>query len=368
MSLKVGDSVRFLNAVGGGRVVRIDGQMAYVEEDDGFETPVLVRECVVVAAASPLAPETIAQPAKLVEKKYDAPAPKAAPPVIETAEGNTINVQLAFEPQDIRKLSTTNFDLSVVNDSNYWLFLSVATRRRDEREWTPRFDGIIEPNMVEFLWEMANADLADVDRLVVQCVAFKRGKSYELKVPFSSDFRFEATKFVRLHCFRPNRYFETPVIAYDIVNADSPAVQFFPNPNEIRKGMASKAKADATPQQKPQSRSSKPSDEPIVVDLHASELLDTTAGLSSAEILNLQIDTFAEVMDRYRNQTGTKIVFIHGKGEGVLRAALMKELTHRYKGHDVQDASFAQYGYGATQVTIRNLVPESVPHKKKRGK
>ena len=45
-------------------------------------------------------------------------------------------------------------------------------------------------------------------------------------------------------------------------------------------------------------------------------------------------------------------MFIHGKGEGVLRQALMKELNHRYKGHQAQDASFREYGYGATQVTI----------------
>ena len=45
-------------------------------------------------------------------------------------------------------------------------------------------------------------------------------------------------------------------------------------------------------------------------------------------------------------------MFIHGKGEGVRRQALLKELTPRYKGHDVQDASFREYGFGATQVTI----------------
>ncbi len=33
----------------------------------------------------------------------------------------------------------------------------------------------------------------------------------------------------------------------------------------------------------------------------------------------------------------------------------MKELNHRFKGHDVQDASFQEYGYGATQVTIRPM-------------
>ena len=40
--------MRFLNAVGGGIVRRVDRDVALVEEEDGFETPVLVRECVVI--------------------------------------------------------------------------------------------------------------------------------------------------------------------------------------------------------------------------------------------------------------------------------------------------------------------------------
>ncbi len=47
-SFKVGDIVRFLNTTGGGEVTRIEGNMAYVTDEDGFDTPVLVRECVVV--------------------------------------------------------------------------------------------------------------------------------------------------------------------------------------------------------------------------------------------------------------------------------------------------------------------------------
>ena len=57
-------------------------------------------------------------------------------------------------------------------------------------------------------------------------------------------------------------------------------------------------------------------------------------------------------MDANLKNHGKKIVFIHGKGEGILRQALLKELNHRYKGHDVCDASFREYGFGATQVTI----------------
>ena len=46
-------------------------------------------------------------------------------------------------------------------------------------------------------------------------------------------------------------------------------------------------------------------------------------------------------------------MFIHGKGEGVLRSALVNELKYRFKTFQYQDASFREYGYGATQVTIR---------------
>lgn len=45
---KFGDKVRFLNAVGGGVISRIEGNMAYVTDEDGFDNPVFLRECVVV--------------------------------------------------------------------------------------------------------------------------------------------------------------------------------------------------------------------------------------------------------------------------------------------------------------------------------
>lgn len=50
---KVGDIIRYLNSVGGGEIIRIEGNMAYVNED-GFETPVLLRECVVVGKLLPV--------------------------------------------------------------------------------------------------------------------------------------------------------------------------------------------------------------------------------------------------------------------------------------------------------------------------
>ena len=92
---------------------------------------------------------------------------------------------------------------------------------------------------------------------------------------------------------------------------------------------------------------------PIIVDLHADEVLETTQGMSPTDILNYQLDVFRKTLQEHAKKKGTKIVFIHGKGEGVLRQALINDLRYRFKNFTYQDASFQEYGYGATQVTIR---------------
>ena len=48
-----------------------------------------------------------------------------------------------------------------------------------------------------------------------------------------------------------------------------------------------------------------------------------------------------------------KIVFIHGKGNGVLKNEIIKAIKSKYKQSYFQDASFQEYGYGATMVIIK---------------
>lgn len=371
--MKIGDTVRYLNAVGGGRVVRIDGDMAFVD-DDGFETPVLVRECVVISHASAFAKEPVhkATAPKAQFQKEDTPAPTKLP-VVETKGGDVLNLVLGFEPENIRALSQTTFNAYLVNDSNYYIYIAVMSRASDDTSWTLRYDGLVEPNIQEFLFELTAADLSHFDRLEVQYMAFKRDRKFESKTPGRIELKVDTTKFARLHCFRPNPYFDTPVIAYDLAVNDRTASQPVYDAAAIAEGMAKKERElrrQANAEHKAANHaSSKMKGDVIEVDLHASAMFDTTDGLSPADILNFQIDRFAEVMNENLRRPGTRIVFIHGKGEGVLRQAIMKELSHRFKGHDVQDASFREYGFGATQVTIRATQPQqSQPQNKRRKK
>ncbi|MDR1415468.1 MAG: DUF2027 domain-containing protein [Odoribacteraceae bacterium] len=89
------------------------------------------------------------------------------------------------------------------------------------------------------------------------------------------------------------------------------------------------------------------------VDLHAESLLDTLAGMESRDILEYQLEVFRRTLEQVKLKRGQRVVFIHGKGDGVLRQRIIWELQTKYKRFQHQDASFKQYGHGATMVTIR---------------
>ena len=75
--------------------------------------------------------------------------------------------------------------------------------------------------------------------------------------------------------------------------------------------------------------------------------------MDNAAILEYQLQKFNEVMQENIKRKGQKIVFIHGKGDGVLKSELLKSLKGKYRGCYFQDASFREYGFGATMVTIK---------------
>lgn len=396
---KIGDTVRFLNSVGGGVITRIEGNMAYVEEN-GFETPVLLKEVVVVMPAGHVPDGPKGAKKMFDQKAYDAgrksePArsaiaetlaaaatavPETAPvaqaplpPVPETAHGDKLNLVLAFEPADVKKLSATTFNAVLVNDSNYWLTFTLTRRADGERGWTLVWQGEVAPNELIDLTTYTHATLSEIERVNFQCVAYKKDKPFELKPPVSLSRRLDLTKFHKLHCFRPGTYFETPVLEIPLVSNDIVSRALEVNVSEIEETITTPRKNDRREEkniadklskrfnvssQRKNSASSNDALNPhkvlplIEVDLHIGELTDTMAGLDNAAMLQIQLDEVRRVMTANRQRIGQKIVFIHGKGEGVLRKAVLALLKKEYPKAEIQDASFQEYGFGATQVTI----------------
>jgi len=220
------------------------------------------------------------------------------------------------------------------------------------KSWTARSHGLIEPNTKLLLEEFEKSELNDRERVMVQLVAFKDNRAFTMKPAVSVEVRIDMVKFYKLHTFQQTVFFETPALVYDIVRNDQPAKQVYVSAEELKEALIQKKTAD-TPS-KPQTVIKRGGKNGIVeIDLHIGELLDDTCGMSNSEILNYQLDKFREVMEQYKKKREQRIVFIHGKGDGVLRKALLDELKRKYPDCRHQDASFQEYGFGATMVTIK---------------
>ena len=376
-----GDRVRFLNATGGGIITRIVDKTAYVEDDDGFESPYLLKDLVVVLpACHQPSGKTGAvmfdqkafdagksQDSKVVIKKVSQSSvvDKPVPPAEETKYGDVPSLSLAFEPDDVKKLTSTRFAAVLVNDSNYYLDFIFLRRSSEEKGWTMVFNGNVSPNELIDLAVLTHEDLPDYQRVAIQCIAYKKDKPFSLISPLNVSRRLDLTKFHKLHCFRESRYFDSPVLEFPLLSEGLEVKE--PDSNNIReaiekgesdkqfvKELASKFNSDSGRK----ARSHNPSDNPfkklplIEIDLHVGELLDSTAGMEPKDILELQLDTVRKTMKAHSRRVGQKIVFIHGKGEGVLRKAVLDLLKKEYPKVTLQDASFREYGFGATLVTI----------------
>ena len=376
--MKIGDKVRFLSEVGGGVVTGFQGKnIVLVEDADGFDIPMPINECVVIetddyniptpaakAAAKKKREEeqqlrttaTAARPSAMESQVSEPQTVRLEKPQIsvyrqpEMKGGDILNVFLAFVPEDIKAVSTTPFEAYLVNDSNYYMYYTYSSA--EGKSWTARSHGLIEPNTKLLLEEFEKSELNDRERVAVQLVAFKDNRSFAMKPAANVEIRIDTVKFYKLHTFQPTDFFDTPALVYDVVRNDAPARQVYVSAEDLQDALMQKKATDGP--SRPRTivkRGGK--NEIIEIDLHIGELLDDTRGMSNSEILNYQLDKFREVMEQYRNKREQRIVFIHGKGDGVLRKALLDELKRKYPACKTQDASFQEYGFGATMVTVK---------------
>lgn len=347
--MKIGDKVRFLNETGGGVVSGfVSKDIVNVRDEDGFDIPMPVRECVVI--------DTNDYNIKIEPKKEDRPKTEEVEqpvvekrPVSETREGEKLNVYVAYVPMDVKSMTTTSFEAYLVNDSNYYLYYTYSSG--ENKNWILRSHGVVEPNVKLFLEEFGKDMLNEMERIKVQFVAFKT-KPYVGKPAVSVEQRIDAVKFYKLHSFVETDFFDTPAMLYDIVRDDVPARTRLVSAEELADSMCAKMKDDVRVISQPIVKK-KHIDSILEVDLHIDQLLDTTAGMSNSDMLKYQLETFNKVMQEHLNKKNQKIVFIHGKGDGVLRKAILDELKRKYKNCLSQDASFREYGFGATMVTIK---------------
>ncbi len=337
MKVRAGDVVRYLNASGGGTVTRVEGKLVYVEDENGFELPVMINECVVIKDESSQSGNTISETEEAVEETYEYTE--------EVGDDSKPRVHIAFLHGDEPGQASGNLRVQLINDSNFFIFYAISNLRRDG-QLDLFYDGMIEPNTKLALDKLAVTQLDD-RQWQVNLIMYKKGKTYVNIPPVSEVIKIKATRFLKDNVFADNDYYHEKAVLMPIIKNSLERKLEQLSDKDIKEALKEKApKANV--------KKAKRRDEPALleVDLHIDELIDTTAGLSNGEIINIQLDRFKQVMKDNEKNKGRKIVFIHGVGNGKLKTEVRKLLDRQYKKHVYQDASFREYGYGATMVII----------------
>ncbi|MFH0761699.1 MAG: hypothetical protein V2A67_09380 [Bacteroidota bacterium] len=126
---------------------------------------------------------------------------------------------------------------------------------------------------------------------------------------------------------------------------------------EVRKAELEKEILNKVINTPPQAKPSRIKTAPREVDLHINKLTDSVIGLSNTEILTIQIEVFRRELNRAIRDHEKEIIFIHGIGNGTLKGELRKVAEHDFSWCSQEDASFREYGFGATRIRIPQNKP-----------
>lgn len=411
-NIKVGDTIRYLNASGGGVVKRIERGVAWVEGSDGFELPTPIHECVVVdsrdtfvpaykppvvkrqeptaqqpKSGAPVATPATPEPVESAEQDLSFVAPLSKGPWFDRSGGEQLQVHVAYLPVSYEHFGQSPYETYLINESNYHLLFTYSTTTT-AGGYKLRSAGVLEPDMRVLVEEFDASEINDHAISHFQFIAYKPERTYRSMPPVERQVRMDVVKLVKRHAFRENPFFDEDALVIPVLEAydgtrQAPSEEPTPAPNRSgalpqraieRTAQATVAqkgaqKASQKPTKKgsakPQSESKRP-DTPVApqaapaateqtiekVGLEAERILPNTTGMTPHEVLLYQLKNFRRELDKRLDRRGSKVVFIHGAGQGVLHQLIINRIEQDYPMVQYRDVTFDGFPMGAIEVTI----------------
>lgn len=411
-NIKVGDTIRYLNASGGGVVKRIERGVAWVEGSDGFELPTPIHECVVVdsrdtfvpaykppvvkrqeptaqqpKSGAPVATPATPEPVESAEQDLSFVAPLSKGPWFDRSGGEQLQVHVAYLPVSYEHFGQSPYETYLINESNYHLLFTYSTTTT-AGGYKLRSAGVLEPDMRVLVEEFDASEINDHAISHFQFIAYKPERTYRSMPPVERQVRMDMVKLVKRHAFRENPFFDEDALVIPVLEAydgtrQAPAEEPTPVPNcsgalpqraiertaqaTVAQKGAQKASQKPTKKAsaKPQSESKRP-DTPVApqaapaateqtiekVGLEAERILPNTTGMTPHEVLLYQLKNFRRELDKRLDRRGSKVVFIHGAGQGVLHQLIINRIEQDYPMVQYRDVTFDGFPMGAIEVTI----------------
>lgn len=350
MNFRKGDKVKFLNDVGQGEIVRFqDKNIAIVLNEDGFEIPVLMSELLKIEGEY-----TFHDKSEDVESTE--PAADIDSTIQETADDleedglNTdqkAHVFFALVPENQKDMLSSDLNVYLINDSNFRVLYTIS---KTEGEFQSLYAyGSLEDNTKVNLDTLKREQLNDYEELNFQLMFFRKGNYYLLN-PVNKTWNVKPSRFFKQNTFTENDFFHENAFVYEVTETAINLADHISD-EDIDKAKKEKERKESKKQFKSSKKENNESIEEI--DLHIQELVDEYENLSNAEILDIQMSRFTTALEGGIIAGTRKMVFIHGLGAGRLKHEIQNTLKRKYPKLRYQDASFKEYGYGATMVMIK---------------
>ena len=317
--------------------------MVYAQ--DGFEIPVMINELLIDND---------------IPKYTETSNPNTGNISVQTAEepeeepfysdSNEVNLYLAYIPKDQKHPNAPELEIAIINDSNYYIYYSysVATSSNNYKS----INGKLGPNTKELISEIDKNKISENLNLNIQLIFFDK-KEFNLRPVLDKHIKIKAVKIHQEKSYKDNDFFDEKVMIIPIIeeNPMSEAVKSLTE-KDMKKVYREK-EIDNKKQNRPRLFKKQEKKTIKEVDLHLYELIDDETGLSNHDKLQIQTDKFKSEMESAIKEQYEKIVFIHGLGAGTLKMEIRKLLKTDFKKYEFQDASFKEYGYGATMVLLK---------------
>jgi hypothetical protein len=339
MNFVPGDKVSFINEKQEGIIKRIlSDTLVIVEIEDGFDIQVNSKELIKKQA---------------VQDQYSGKhvVKEPLPEIIEDSAKDlltlteTDTLALASYPAKAGAVLTGTVKFAFLNNSTHITHFVFGCRL--DGKWRVLNSGISDPETLTELWEESRENLFDVEKMFLQFIAYDPGKD-ELPVSLRKEIALQLPDLsATAHSIRGVIAFARIIPVHSFVKVTDQDITLL------------KEKLSSTPLS--EKHSGKKHESYInqgihihdkVVDLHIEELINDFSGLTNADMIQIQMKSFAQEMDNAIKNHYKKIVFIHGVGKGRLKDAVRNELEN-YKGVQYRDADYAKYGYGATEVILQ---------------
>ncbi len=350
---KVGDRVIFLNEKGGGVVTKIvSDQIVHVSDEDGFEIPYSVTDLLRTGTQ-----ETDYHSSGSGGNNEADENPDLTPiyHVPNKTDQRPAGVYMALIPADQENILKSPLDIFIINHSEYQLLFNIFLNRSGI--WHGLEYGYIEPESKLFLKAIERTDIHDWANGLAQLLFFMEGKASPL-LPASVTINLKPVKVYKEEAFRYEGLLRKYAMVIELTTTEKQAQNLsdkLPDHDGVRL-MQEKIYGGGRKPEKVQKTESfmdkhKVDDKIAEVDLHIGELTEDTSRLSNVDMLKIQMAYVEKCMDHARAERLSKIIFIHGVGNGTLKNEILRFLRQTEE-IEFYDAPYARYGMGATEVSF----------------